>query len=1347
MKRALRIGGVVLAVLVGLVVLALGAALAALANPSVLAKVVPRAAAAAGYEVRFSSIRHSLGHQLAARDVVVAVAGQPPLVTARALDLRYSLRRLLDGAVEVTALDLDTPEVHLVRLHDGTLAGFPPASEPRPPEPAGTSSEILPIPLVRIVQARLHGGSLDFDDRAGAQRYGASGIDLTLTGNDDPRHLDARLMVASAHVGAEALGPLNLVGAIDGARIAVSELTLSGAGGGLRGDGRYDLGDGALATRLSLEHLEPGPLLAAMGVTTELPRTVDGHVEARGHLTSDLEASGRLTARYRDMPVTLDLAATGTSAALRSSSARLEWGGIVATASGVLDLAGAGNDVALVVDAPSLAPLVGFPGLEDLRGERTHLAARLSGALARPKVEVTEGRIERPAFATTTASALTLSGTVELPDGALGATVELADLRSGDVTIGSGRIEATGTLAAPAAHVEIGPDLRGDLRYDVAAQQAEVHLRAPAFPLDPFLAMAGLERASGRATGVVADVTGNPAELASLRGTARIEQLVASAGGTTLRSARPIAVDLAEQVARLDAGLRVGGSKVDVDGTLHTAERTFDAKVDGDVRLADLRGFAKVFAPGVTRLEGAVSLHGAANGTLDAPRLDARAQATGLVVEQGGARADPADALSLRVGRLDARARGSLDDLDGEVVIPAASARVAGRSIELSEARARASGGDVSVEPLAAVVDGIAVEARGRLSRGKAIEATVDVRDAPLARIPELSRSGLRGTLTLAARASGTLERPAVDARVSVPDLAFRERALGAIRADARLADDDLTFTAQLPEGATASAKASLAGARRFEVNADVPGLDLEPVLALAGASLPPALGDVTGRLAARARASGELTNPRAVSGTIAVSTLDLSGAGQRLSLARPAEVRLTGGAVALDELALDLGGGGRLALAAHGAPDDLNGRLDLDLDPRWANAFLDGTELGEGRVTAAVRFHVAPAAFSATGPVEARISSIATRRLPAEIADLVATVTLATDRAELTRLSARVGDGEIHGTAVANLRSQALERASLDFVELPYRVPDTLRVLASGHLEGHGSRAGSEIGGVVRIDDALYERDVEMFAGLVKPLSGAPTARSARKAPNPLLDRIHLAIKVTGPETMVIRNNVAHSILSADLSVTGTVARPELLGEVDVVEGTLTFFDNDFEVSRGAVLFDNPTRIDPRVDFESSATVDHAGEDVTVRVGLAGVASKGLALTLDSEPPYPQDDLVFLLATGKTRNEALAGGGGGPGVTGLSLGALDLIGGKLAKKHFGLSEFGVAESETGGARVTVGKRISDRMQVRVVDDIGRDANLALEVEYQVTDRLVVVAEPQSSGAFAAEIRLRFEVR
>ncbi|MBK7973926.1 MAG: translocation/assembly module TamB domain-containing protein [Deltaproteobacteria bacterium] len=1346
MRRAIRIGGVVLAALLGSVVLAVVAAAVALSNATLLARLVPRAAAAAGYEVRFSSIAHSLGRELEARDVVVAVAGQAPLVEARSLVLRYSLRRLLEGAIEITSLDVDTPAVHLIRLEDGSLAGFPPGAAESPPPDEGRG-ELLPIPFVRVGTATLRAGSVDLEDRAAAQRYDASGVELELRGNDDPRYLDARLGIASARAGTETLGPLTARGALDGGRISLAELALTGGGGELHGSGTYDVSGGAIDARLTLARLEPGPILAALGVTTELPRAIDGVVEARGNLTSDFTASARLTALYRDRPLTLDAAVRGAGASPRAASARLGWEGIVATADGALDLAGSANDVAVVVDADSLASLSGFPGLEELRGERTHLAARLSGELARPRVEVRAARIARPAFATTTADELRLGGAVELPDGPLDALVEIANLRSGDVVVGSGRIEAKGTLAVPAAHVELGADLRGDLRYDVAAKHAELHLTAPTFPLDPFLALAGLADASGRATGVVANVTGNPADVTSLRGTARIERLVARAEGTTLESARPITVDLAEQVATLDAGLRVGGSTLDASGTLHTADRALAAKVDGDVRLADLRGFARAVAPAVGRLGGSVSLHGTIAGTLDDPRLDARAQATGLVVEQGDPATDPAGALALRIDRLDARASGSFADLDGEIALPRGSARAAGRVIDAVEARAVAKGGAIEVTRLAAVVDGIPVEGRGRLARDRTMEASLDIRGAPLAKVPELAKANLGGTLTLAARASGTLARPAIEARVAVPELVFRERSLGALQANARLDGDDLSLTATLPQGATATAKASFAGARRFGADVEVPGLDLEPLLALAGASLPPALGDAKGRLAALAHVTGELSNPRALAGTVTISALELSGAGQRLTLTRPAVLELAGGALAVDELALDLGGSGTVTLAAHGAPDDLDGTVNVDLDPQWANAFLDGTELGQGRVTAAVRVHGAPGAVAATGPLEAAVSSIATRGVPAGISDLTATVNLATDRAELTRLAARVGDGEIHGTAVADLRTQSLERASLDFVELPYRIPDTLRVLASGHLEGRGSRAGSEIGGEVRIDDALYERDVEMFAGLVKPLSGAPTARSARKAPSPLLDRIHLAIKVSGPETMVIRNNVAHAILSADLSVAGTVARPELLGEVDVAEGTLMFFDNDFEVSRGAVVFDNPSRIDPRVDFEASSIVDHTGEDVTVRLGLEGVASRGLALTLDSEPPYAQDDLVFLLATGKTRGEALAGGGGGPGVTGLSLGALDFIGGKLAKKHFGLSEFGVSEGESGGTRVTVGKRLSDRMEVRVVDEIGRDTNLALNVEYQVTDRLVVVAVPQSSGAFAAEIRLRFEVR
>ena len=658
--------------------------------------------------------------------------------------------------------------------------------------------------------------------------------------------------------------------------------------------------------------------------------------------------------------------------------------------------------------------------------------------------------------------------------------------------------------------------------------------------------------------------------------------------------------------------------------------------------------------------------------------------------------------------------------------------------------------GNFELSRLAAVADGVPIEARGRLTRDRTLEGvTVEVRATPLQHVPELADSGVTGNLTLTATASGPMAEPVMHATASVPDLAYRARSLGALALDAGLEHDRITADARLPQNGSAKGTAELSGKRSFDVELDLPGLDLDPVFATLASRLPPALADARGKVVAHGRVTGQLSDLAALEGTLTLSTLHLEAAGKQVDLAHPTDARLGSGHVDVPELALELGDGGRLRAEAHGTRDALDGALTLDLDPQWFNPFLQGTELGSGKIDASVRFQWAHQAFTADGPIHVAVSSVSVRDFPEEISDVQGSLAFHTKSVTLEQLAAKVGDGEIHATGAADLESQSLERLAVDFSELPYRVPKTLRLLASGHLEGHGSRQGSEVSGEVRIDDALYDRDVELFAGLVKPLSGAATLHSSNHTSAEMLDRIRLGIKVTGPETIVIRNNVAHATMSADLSVSGTAARPQLLGEVDVVEGKLTFFDRDFEVTHGSATFEDPVRIDPDIDFESTSIVDHAGEDVSVRLALDGTVSKGLALTLDSEPPFPQDDLVFLLATGKTRDEALAGGGTGAGVTGLSLSAIDLFGGKLAKQHLGVEEFSLAQGDEGGTRVTVGKRISDRMQVRVVDQMGGEtgSDVALNVEYQITDQVIAVVEPQSTGAVGAELRLRFSFR
>lgn len=99
--------------------------------------------------------------------------------------------------------------------------------------------------------------------------------------------------------------------------------------------------------------------------------------------------------------------------------------------------------------------------------------------------------------------------------------------------------------------------------------------------------------------------------------------------------------------------------------------------------------------------------------------------------------------------------------------------------------------------------------------------------------------------------------------------------------------------------------------------------------------------------------------------------------------------------------------------------------------------------------------------------------------------------------------------------------------------------------------------------------------------------------------------------------------------------------------------------------------------------------------------------------------------------------------------MTGAALMAVSLLGGDKLKETLGLEELGLEESSTGGARVSVAKRLGDRVTVRAINEIGGKgkAPLSVAVEYQLLDRVLLVATPQSNGAFGAEVRFRFLFR
>ncbi|HSN93204.1 MAG TPA: AsmA family protein [Anaeromyxobacteraceae bacterium] len=210
-RRTGRRIAIALAIVLGLPAVVLGAALALLdsgaVTKQVMDAVLPRASAALGREVAVRGADLDLFPDPRVRLeglTVAGRAGEPALVSGEAVEASVALWPLLASLgrdVEVRAVALDRPVIHLVRARDGTwnFEGLGAAGEAAPPTPAPAE----PGGGARVVVQRfsIRGGAIRILDRSGGSDeagIAAEAVDLEATGIGPGLPLAVRLGAAIA---------------------------------------------------------------------------------------------------------------------------------------------------------------------------------------------------------------------------------------------------------------------------------------------------------------------------------------------------------------------------------------------------------------------------------------------------------------------------------------------------------------------------------------------------------------------------------------------------------------------------------------------------------------------------------------------------------------------------------------------------------------------------------------------------------------------------------------------------------------------------------------------------------------------------------------------------------------------------------------------------------------------------------------------------------------------------------------------------------------------------------------------------------------------------------------------
>ncbi|MCC6874554.1 MAG: translocation/assembly module TamB [Sandaracinaceae bacterium] len=523
-------------------------------------------------------------------------------------------------------------------------------------------------------------------------------------------------------------------------------------------------------------------------------------------------------------------------------------------------------------------------------------------------------------------------------------------------------------------------------------------------------------------------------------------------------------------------------------------------------------------------------------------------------------------------------------------------------------------------------------------------------------------------------------------------------------------------------------------------------GLDLAPFLPESPDGTPFS-GSMTGMLAFD---GGGLRRPETLRGAIELGQVRVAQGDVEVHNARPVELRFAGGVLTVGK-ARFVGPGSRLRVRGQASLDDglglsVDGEIDLSLAARLTRTLEEASGLLRARVNVSGPF-ASPELYG-TASVENGRFRFASFESPIE--NLGGRIEFSERSVLFDGFTAAVAGGRLALSGAAELRGRGLERYRFDVqaTDLHYDFEEGIDATLGGRGEltyNRGDRLPL-LRGELRVGRFEYTRPIELrslgeiTASAVHGAMGRAIGRRERtevRRYDPDEDRVRLDLQVTQQAPFQIENNLIDADVRIEqgeqpFRIVGTDQRFGVQGTMSITQGRLSFQNNEFDVRRGVIRFDDTTRVDPRLNIEAITEIRRASDlsapSWRVLLSVVGGADD-LRLTTRSEPDLPQQDILTLLAFGMTRAE-LAQLSAGDFMSAAALEALTSVTGVDREVQRVLPIVDDIRLTTGYStrtgrsepRISIGKRIADRIRLSAQTGLSDAREVRAAIEWQLDD-------------------------
>jgi autotransporter translocation and assembly factor TamB len=420
------------------------------------------------------------------------------------------------------------------------------------------------------------------------------------------------------------------------------------------------------------------------------------------------------------------------------------------------------------------------------------------------------------------------------------------------------------------------------------------------------------------------------------------------------------------------------------------------------------------------------------------------------------------------------------------------------------------------------------------------------------------------------------------------------------------------------------------------------------------------------------------------------------------------------------------------------------------------------------GTATVAARLEGPVDGMALTGEAKIAGGRLKLHALPHSLTEIDGPITMDGTSIRVDGLRAKLGEGDVVFGGSISLRGYVPETFQLTATgtTMHLRYPPGLQSTVNTNLQLVGPVDAPRLVGDVEVLQATYRGQLEPD-DLAKLSSGGETGPGVLTTPpiaQPPGIPISLDIRINTPAPVTfIDRSIAKIDGRANLRVSGTIDRPEILGDVTIERGEGSVAGNRYIVRHGSIEFLNRTWRDPIFDIELEMRPRSGSQVFTVTLRINGTFAR-FAMSAESDPYLSQAEILSLLLGAPADVTNVEGQLRSPQAAQerfVQLAAAQIITSPITTRVGSVFERGLPvidtfqfapllDSQFGqrlnpSARVTLGTRISSRVYLTYSRTVGADQAELILIEYEQNDRVSwVLSRNNEDRTFALDFRVRY---